>query len=304
MVGDANMFYNDYTWVMYFNKQLMTDLSCGDPYELVNNGTWTLDAMYEMGVSAVKDLNSDGEMTPGVDCYGMVTHQPTREAMIYGGGELMFEKDADDLPVMTMDNERFYSLCDKIGKIFTQEYFMNDKTGHLEDYSDSSMTVGKALFEGQVLQSARGWRATETDFGILPYPKYDEAQESYVSYSLWAVSPVAVPVYATEADLEVSGLIIEALQSASHNSLVSAYFDVSLTSSKFLRDEESDDMLKIIFDTRCYPLAAMSDFGGVVSVITSNVAKNKSNYTSVVAGYKSKVEKAITDTVEKFDALP
>jgi ABC-type sugar transport system, periplasmic component len=305
MVGDANMFYNDYTWVMYFNKQLMTDLAGSDPYELVNNGTWTLDAMYTMGVKAVKDLNSDGEMTPGTDRYGMVTHSPTREAMIYGGGELMFAKDSDDLPVMTMDNERFYSLCDKIGKIFTQENFMEDLTGtNTGDSIQTNFMNGNALFAGEVLQCARRYRAMETDFGILPYPKFDEAQSNYVSYSLWAVSPVGVPSYMSDGDLETAGLIIEALQSASHSSLVSAYFDAALTSSKFLRDEQSDDMLKIIFDTRCYPLATMRDFGGVVAIITTNIAKNKSNYTSVVAGYKSKVEKDIEEIVDKIQNLP
>ena len=305
MVGDANMFYNDYTWVMYFNKQLMTDIGGGDPYALVENGTWTLDAMYQLGVKAVKDLNSDGEMTPGVDRYGMVTHSPTREAMIYGGGELMFEKDADDLPVMTMDNERFYSLCSKIGTIFTQEYFMEDTTGgNTGDEIQRNFVSGNSLFAGEVLQCARRYRAMETDFGILPYPKYDEAQENYVSYSLWAVSPVGVPSYMSGDSLDAIGLIIEALHSASRGSLVSAYFDAALTSSKFLRDEQSDDMMKIIFATRCYPLATMRDFGQVVSIITTNVAKNKDNYTSVVAGYKSKVEKDINDVIDKFDSLP
>lgn len=117
------------------------------------------------------------------------------------------------------------------------------------------------------------------------------------------VYPVAIPSYFTSSDLEKAGIILEAMQSASHNSVMSAYFDAALTSKRFLRDERSEDMLKIIFDTRCYPLATMKDFGGCVSQIVYNIRTNNPSFSSFIASNKSKTVGEINELIEKLSDI-
>ena len=47
MTGDANMFYNDATWVTMFNKDLIRDHNLEDPYQLVRDGKWTINPYFK-----------------------------------------------------------------------------------------------------------------------------------------------------------------------------------------------------------------------------------------------------------------
>ena len=59
-----NIAYNNLaqTRVMYFNKTLMQELDFEMPYQMVYDGTWTLDAMREMSAQAYRDLNGNSEI--------------------------------------------------------------------------------------------------------------------------------------------------------------------------------------------------------------------------------------------------
>lgn len=305
MTGDANMFYNDYTWVLYFNKSILKDIQEDEPYDLVDSGDWTVDEMFRLGVKAVKNLDSDPSIDPVYDRVGMVTHQYTANALVYGCNELFFKKNADDLPEISFDSERFENVCEKITAMFHNDNFMYDTTGNNGDGAniEKVFSSDRALFCGEVLQCARRYRGMESDFGILPYPKYDAEQDGYVTYSLEMVYPVAVPSYFSGSELEDAGIILEAMQSASHGSLVKAYFDAALTSKRFLRDNRSEDMLKIIFDTRCYPLATMKDFGGCVSQIVYNIRTNNPAFSSFIASNRSKTLTEIEKLTEQLSDL-
>ncbi|MBE6613040.1 MAG: hypothetical protein E7632_11160, partial [Ruminococcaceae bacterium] len=43
----------------FFNKQLIDEFELENPYQLVYDGKWTLDAMTEMGMAVAQDLNGD-----------------------------------------------------------------------------------------------------------------------------------------------------------------------------------------------------------------------------------------------------
>ncbi len=305
MTGDANMFYNDYTWVLYFNKQILKDINEDEPYDLVENGEWTIDKMLELGTKAIANLDGQEGTNYGADRMGMVTHQYTAYALAYGCNELFFAKDEEDLPIITYDSERLQDVCEKVATIFSTDGFMYDTTAGNGDGSgiEETFGAGRALFCGEVLQCARRYRGMETDFGILPYPKYDTTQKDYVTYSLEMVYPVGVPSHFSGADLEMAGIILEALHSASRNSVVSAYFDAALTSNRFLRDERSEDMLEIIFRTRCFPLATMKDFGGTVSQLMYSARTNAGGYSSFIASNTSRAQGEIDQLIKDLDKL-
>ena len=54
---------DDSTGAIVFNKKLITDFGLDNPYDLVLNGTWTLDKLSEMAEVTASDLDGDGEAT-------------------------------------------------------------------------------------------------------------------------------------------------------------------------------------------------------------------------------------------------
>ena len=126
----------------------------------------------------------------------------------------------------------------------------------------------------------------ETDFGILPYPMWDESQDGYISRIEGCVVPL-IPL--TNTDLDSTGAILEALASASPDTSVAAYYDIALT-GKVTRDEDSVEMLDIIYSRRIY------DYGDTImtselrdGVLRDAFAANNRDLASILATVEPKV---------------
>jgi hypothetical protein len=102
----------------------------------------------------------------------------------------------------------------------------------------------------------------ETNFGILPFPKYDEEQETYLSHSYDGHSIFAIP--SSLVDTDMSGMIMEALGAESRYSVIPKYYDVVLK-GRTTRDDESQEMLDIIRENLFF------DFGFVHSVYLDRI---------------------------------
>ena len=135
----------------------------------------------------------------------------------------------------------------------------------------------------------------ETDFGILPLPKYDEAQEDYITFVNPAGSCLTVPI--TVASVERSGIVLEAMASESYRYLTPAYYNTALQ-QKYTRDNESAEMLDLLLQNRVYDLAMIYSWGNINAEYRSLADNNKTDLASVVA----KREKQIDLGIEKFIA--
>jgi hypothetical protein len=92
-------------------------------------------------------------------------------------------------------------------------------------------------------------RATEFDFGIVPYPKLNPAQDRYYSYVDGHASMMGIPLILPNP--EWTGIIIEELSFLSFRDILPVYYDVVLN-VKLVRDEESVEMLEILFDSKVF----------------------------------------------------
>ena len=154
---------------------------------------------------------------------------------------------------------------------------------------------GKVLFNTCGMNRVTLFRSMETDFGILPQPKYDEAQTEYYNpVSMWCCNSIAVPASAT--DLSRTGHVIEALSAESLYTLTPAYYDQTLK-TKASRDEESAAMLDIIFASRVYDLSNMYDFGSIFSTINALCEKSDPAFTSTVEKKIASAQKALDKIV-------
>ena len=147
----------------------------------------------------------------------------------------------------------------------------------------------QGLFGVLTLSSVQGLRGMETDFGILPFPKYDEKQEKYYSNVLdgWIN---CVPI--TNTDFEMTSVIMEALAVESRNLVLPAYLETALR-TKYSRDDESLEMLNIIEQGRTV------DFGLHIIVrtplVNQGIAVQKNNFASQVEKDRNKIDKLLSD---------
>ena len=59
----------------------------------------------------------------------------------------------------------------------------NSATSYTSSGDSPEFVEGRALFEGANFSRARQYREMDNDFGIIPYPKWNEKQESYHTYT-------------------------------------------------------------------------------------------------------------------------
>ena len=99
------------------------------------------------------------------------------------------------------------------------------------------MAADQMLFYVERIVVTEKLRAVESDFGILPVPKFDENQKNYGhSVSIHNSGILTVPLNAVE--LEMTGILLEALAAESRYVVIPAYYDIVLK-DKYTRDVES-----------------------------------------------------------------
>ncbi|MBQ7983158.1 MAG: hypothetical protein IJ302_06300, partial [Clostridia bacterium] len=178
----------------------------------------------------------------------------------------------------------------------TQDLKSTDDNEYRDLFSD-----GHGLFFWSRMDEVTTLRSMETDFGILPTPKYDETQEEYISFvSQHITGLMSIP--STASDLERTGVILEALAAESYYTLTPAYYDVALK-SKASRDDESAEMLDIIFSNRVYDPGEYFNFGNIVTSLNT-VCENSSK--GIVSEYEKKassIEKALNKWIEAIEGL-
>jgi len=297
LAGDMLILDNAATNGLLFNKDLMANLGLELPYNTVKEGKWTMDKLNEMLKNSAADLNGDGVMDEN-DRWGLGVFNDTMHAFLAAGGGAFAVKDENDIPYMDFASQKNLAVLDKaMGILYNKDYVTNQQApGGLN--IRLMFEENRLLFTWGRMHLVEYFRGMESNFGILPMPKYDETQENY--YSL--VNPytgVLLGVPKSAGDLERVSIILEALAAESKYTLQPAYYDVVLQ-RKYVRDDESSEMLDIIFGSRVYDIGGVYSFGNVNVDFYTLVSKYDTNIISYYEKKISQMEKAIDKIVEIF----
>ncbi len=263
---------------IYFNKPLCTDLGLEHPYEMVRNGEWTLDVFLSYVDQSSADLDGNGEYDEN-DRYGFVENSGLLVRLLPGFGTQVVSFDEAGESVINQ-TEIFFTQLDRLTNALLDA---NYKAVLLRDRSigyekgDTVFPGGRALFFGEMVNNIVGFRESmEQDFGVLPYPKYTEEQTQYYSSynTAWGTS-FGIPV--TNPDLERTGWILEVMGWYSTDTIYPATIEKNIL-TKTVRDEESSDMLRLLFDHKFYELGqwGTSVYGNLCSMAISG----KNNFVS------------------------
>jgi len=288
VASDITIGDKDVMWVLFFDKQYFLDLNLEDPYQIVADNKWTFDKFYDMLKQGIADLNGDGVQNTS-DRYGLLTHSENYAGLWMSAGEALVTLNDENMPEMTWNSERFTAVWDKICTIMSDDAVYADSI----DYISSGLREGNALFATEVVAFIRAYRENEREFGILPMPKFDEAQDRYYTYV--AVNSDLMTVPKTTQETARTGEILEALAAKGREMILPEYYDVSLK-SKASRDEESAASLDIIFTNRMYDLGVVFGWGGIPGQLNNPEA----NVATVWAKNNKAMKKTIKKTIENL----
>ncbi|MBQ4042594.1 MAG: hypothetical protein IJD06_01245 [Clostridia bacterium] len=302
--GDLSISCNDAVQIPVFNKTVFSKHEgLEDPYQLVRDNKWTVDKMTQMGLDVNADTNGDGVMTDA-DSWGYLAYPWGGLFLFFGAGESIVSKDENDLPVLSIYNDRAVQVLDQIFKVHGGGN--PDYINGLSKVQTAMMSEDRVLFTITSMATVRKQfrENVESDIGILPVPKYDEAQDRYYNLVVFQDTSNMYSVPKTCPDLEKTGFVLEALAQGSTDTLREAYYDKTI-SYKALRDRDSLEMLEIILATRTYDLASAYGWGGWNNFFTSTIPNSRGNNN--FASYYRKLEpltnKALAETIAKFTSV-
>jgi len=300
--SDINISTLQGTWCLFFNEKLFEDMSLERPYGLVKNGTWTFDKFSEL-VKAGANLNGDESYSwnaNGNSVYGYTSFNAGTLSLLLGSGERFVGRDDEGNPVLALDTQRFYDVATKIASLLgTQGYYLNanESVDSLFHYENIFMN-SRALFTCAELKAASRLRTMQDPYGIVPMPKFDEAQSDYYSTKTRQAYLTVIPV--TNPEPNRTGAILDAMAYVSYKDVTPVLYDVSI-SQKGLRNEESIEMLKIVRDTQYYDAGIIYGWTSALnSAIISAVDAGKSDVASIIEKNRKQVTASIQKTMDVF----
>ncbi len=289
------------TVIMLSNKKLASDLHLGSLYDLVYEGKWTWDKLAELSGAVRADINGD-TVYDEKDRYGIVINCSSSQWMLRdipsSCGLFIYKNDAKGLE-LTVGEEKTGDVLKKITALFNGGggYVFKEKGTDLK-YSAELFGQGNYLtYFVPSISAPATFNDLPFDYGILPLPKYDEAQEKYLTLS-WA-NNLIIPV---NADKDVSGLVSEWMSYFGYQFLRPVFYD-SLLSTRFAQDTESMDMLDIIFSNLVFDPGINFKSKNFYSYFDDLVIANNSDFASFYASSLTSEESYLKSLNDSFTAF-
>ena len=288
--GEITTSDNNAAFVIMFNKDLMRNYALDDPYSLVYDGKWTMSKFAELCKTVTEDLNQDGKMDEN-DRFGLLVWDDSVVGIVNAAGQRCCTIAEDGTIGLTLYNETTLAALDKyFSIIYDTQYaltYQREKVDPLEMWQ-----ADKGLFWMNIMDRIPQLRGMESDFGILPYPKLNAGQQDYYT----TIAPynsqfICVPLI--QKDIERTGIITEALAYYGKQIVTPAYYDVNLVGQS-TRDEESSDMLEIIFDNLVFDIGYYYQVGPYNKQLIRMVQARDTNFTSMYDSYKTSAERLLT----------
>ena len=292
--GAANLMAFDSMWCLFFNENIVKDHQLDMPYDLVRDGKWTIDELTKY-CKDVASLNGDESFTYSKDgkcLYGISSHQSSPEHFWFSAGEMTLDTSGEK-PEIILGSDRFYSVIDKLAVLLSGKEgltlkamnadFDVEKGGYVYVFS-----VSRALFMTAEIKAAQLLRSMTDTFGIVPFPKYDENQEDYITSLVQQLFYFTIPV--TSQNAERTATVYEAMTHESYISVIPQYYS-NVVEQKGLRNEDSIEMLEILRSTREVDVATIFNWNAAIrSSLNYKLFDGDSSAASTIASNKSTLQ--------------
>lgn len=287
-----------YANILIFNKVMADEFGLDGIYDMVRDGEWTLDSFAETVNQVSGDLNGNTVKDEG-DRFGFATNYGYHAlTFCYAIGEISVRFENDEV-MLGYKDEKFYHLAEWMYDLFYNSSSVFEIEWDKE--CDITWDENRVFIQALWMNDLEKFRSYNSEYGIIPYPKYDEVQEDYYTYVDARSGGVSIPIDATDETVEKVGLILEALSCASYRDIIPEYLE-SVTNSKLTRDDDSIEMLEIISAGRRwdvgYTMATQTSYtwvlyndlkasgGQIASALESRTPATIEYYNKIIEAYK------------------
>ncbi len=245
--------------VLWYNKDLYNEYFATsgrkDIYQVVRDGEWTIDYLYEICAEVWDDMDSNGEKSSGdVVGFGGSAHGATggMDSWIYAlGCDLTKMDESIGEPVPCFYNDHTVQAYEKLVNFYTQ------CPGSYVNFSSSGNTGDTKFVNGNMMVtlggfgSGAGFRDCGFAYGVLPVPKFDTNQESYRAIPEVTSSMVTILSTVEDARLDMVSATVELLAAEAHKQVRPVYIEVVLKSQQANSPDDAE-MVQLIIDSMVY----------------------------------------------------
>ncbi len=236
--GAVYMMYGDIAYTLYerlqvvfFNEQMAEDLNIDGLYELAIDGDWTFGKLKDYTTKVTTNMDAVEEDRT----YGFMTNSHSQRAMCGSLGV--------DLSTKGEDGKRTFKIIMSEAQEAPLQDFIDfcaetPQVLAATDNSDGAWKLdpifasGRVLFYTQQLGNASYYKDTMKDnYGLLPFPKYDEKQSNYVTGITDNTTGLLVP-YNCENE-EKAGTVTEMMSMISYRDVINEYYEERLKYQSF-----------------------------------------------------------------------
>ena len=295
------------THVIAFNKTMLAQYSDAmdeSIYDSVRNYRWTIDKMISLANLVYVDATADGKTED--DTFGITGHQWIPFIGFLHACDIpLVEQDAAGLYRVAVYNDTYQekttALVDKLHNLAKSDsaWFRF----RIEDTPLIKLTTGRTLMCIEGTGGLVGYLDYDIDFGVVPFPMYDENQKEVGYRSFNYDGYITFPSYMRNENMSVETVEILSFFS---DPVQSAYYEKQL--GKQAADTPDDrEMLQLVWDGIC------TDFGLAFSYISTALdtnlymlptltnANTSSNIASHVKSYEGTANKAIDKWMKTYE---
>lgn len=297
-LSDMCVSSNDNAHCMVFNKDLAEAYNVGSLYDLVYANEWTYDKFIEVIADVSNDMDGNG-IYDEKDRYGyLLGGDSSMINWMYAADCSVTRKDENNIPYLALYSERTVSAYEWLYNLMhTDDIYMTSSWVELDGVN--MFSANQALIMSTQIAMFEHLRSMDSDFGVLPFPKFDAEQENYAHYVDGHSTVMAIPK--TVSDFERTGIFLEAISYEGFRQVLPVYYDVILT-TKYMRDQDSKNMLEIVYNSRAFDFAYVYD--GMSVSFCFKRAKESSDFTSYYKMYEKVESKLIDRVIKSYEKNP
>lgn len=291
--------------LMIYSKDMLAQYNIPDDLaKKVNNGEWTLDVLFDLASNVSGDIDGVEGKSDG-DRFGFTTSNVYSDAFFFASGLRTVERTETGVTQIaeSFGSEKTHTLISRLNTFFDSD----NANFYTSNYSNATyFSEGKSLFELRPTYYIRDYLAgSSVKYGVLPAPKYDTDQESYVTTVGFTYTLYSVPADATDADM--SAAVLECMASEAYRKTTPALFEIALK-VRYSSDPESALMFDTIRNGISFDLGRIFclEFTGKTKYATYNMFRyalvDRSNsWMSTYAEEKSILENTLNSIVSALE---
>lgn len=293
-IGDAALTAVSATYCNFYDKDAAKTYGIEGLYDTVREGKWTVDYQTELVERVASDTNGDGKMT-AEDYFGLASSPYSAvDTYLWAFDNQVFSKNDEGVLEFSYYNERLVGIFEKVYSLFRETSGVYAPVGQGHNVGNDQFLNYGALFLNSTISYSAFLADFEHDYGIIPYPKYDENQAEYKTMVDGAHEAMGVAICAD--DLDFIGIMTEVMCAESYKQVLPAYYDVALK-QRYASSPEDAEMIELCVDSRVFDLGYVYDNWKGVSFYLESLISNAGS-KDITSHYK-KNEKPVAKYYER-----